>query len=267
MTSPTASAAEAASWERALRDLGSASRAAAEKAYLKSDLEFAGTGVPAIRSLAAAWCRARPGLTHDELTGVVEELWQSPLHECRQAAVVLLERTATLLSPADLPLLEHLLRTSRTWALVDGLAVNVAGSLAERFPEAAAALDRWAVDEDFWLRRSALLALLRPLRAGGGDFERFARYAGDMLTEREFFIRKAIGWVLREVGKRRPDLVAGWLGPRVHQASGVTVREAVKPLPAPIRAALLAGYRDKVPIRWEHDVQATSGSAACPREA
>ena len=67
-------------------------------------------------------------------------------------------------------------------------------------------------------------------------------------TEKEFFIRKAIGWVLREVAKRRPGLVASWLGERVHRASGVTVREAVKPLPAPVRAALLTGYRDKIPL-------------------
>ena len=73
-----------------------------------------------------------------------------------------------------------------------------------------------------------------------------------MLGEREFFIRKAIGWVLREVAKRRPALVAHWLGPRVHLASGVTVREAVKPLPAQMRTALMTGYRDKIPIRWEH---------------
>jgi len=250
---------DAADWERALRELGTASRATSEKAYLKSDLEFAGTAVPAIRALVTAGRKARPGLAHDELTGMVEALWESPLYECRQAAVILLERSVTLLGPADMPLLERLLRTSRTWALVDGLAVNVAGTLAERFPQTGAVLDRWAGDEDFWLRRSALLALLRPLRAGRGDFERFAGYADAMLTEREFFIRKAIGWVLRETGKRRPELVAGWLGPRVHRASGVTVREAVKPLPAPIRAALLAGYRDKIPIRWDHDVKATTG--------
>jgi len=63
-------------------------------------------------------------------------------------------------------------------------------------------LDR-CCDDDFWLRRSAMLGLLRPLRAGGGDFERFARYADAMLEEKEFFVRKAIGWVLREVAKRR----------------------------------------------------------------
>ena len=186
-------------------------------------------------------------------------LWTSPLYECRQAAVILLERTGPLLGPADMPLLEGMLRTSGTWALVDGLAVNVAGGLVERFGDLGDALDRWAADGDFWLRRSALLALLRPLRSGGGDFGRFSRYADTMLTEREFFIRKAIGWVLREVAKRRPDLVASWLGPRVHLASGVTVREAVKPLAEPIRAALLAGYRDKIPIRWEHEDTTTTG--------
>ena len=61
-----------------------------------------------------------------------------------------------------------------------------------------------------------------------------------MLDEREFFIRKAIGWVLRETAKQRPALVAAWLEPRITRLSGVTVREAVRPLPEPTRAALLA---------------------------
>jgi 3-methyladenine DNA glycosylase AlkD len=252
-------AAEAASWERRLRDGGTVARAVSERAYLKSDLEFAGTGVPAIRKMVAAWRKTRPSLSHDEVTGMVQALWASPLYECRQAAVLLLERTTSLLGPADMPLIERLLRTSRTWALVDGLAVSATGDLVERFGELGEVLDRWAVDDDFWLRRSALLALLRPLRAGKGDFDRFARYADAMLGDREFFIRKAIGWVLRETAKRRPYLVAEWLGPRVHLASGVTVREAVKPLPAPMRDALMAGYRDKIPIRWEHLEQVLVG--------
>jgi 3-methyladenine DNA glycosylase AlkD len=245
-------AAEAASWERRLHNAGSPERAVREKAYLKSDLEFAGTGIPAIRALVADWCRVRPSLQHDQVAEIVRALWDCRLYECRQAAVLLLERTTRLLDPSDMALIEHLLRTSHTWALVDGLAVNVTGDLAARFTEVGPVLDRWAADEDFWLRRSALLALLRPLRAGRGDFERFARYADAMLGEQEFFVRKAIGWVLREVAKRRPALVADWLGPRVQLASGVTVREAVKPLPATMRIALMTGYRDKVPIRWEH---------------
>jgi len=179
---------------------------------------------------------------------MVTALWERPVFECRLAAVVVLERAARLLQPADLPLIENLLRRSGTWALVDGLATNVAGDVVERHPELVEALDRWAVDNDFWMRRSAMLALLGPLRRGGGDFDRFARYADQMLAEKEFFVRKAIGWVLRETAKTRPAMVAAWIGPRVHRASGVTVREAVKPLPPDLRSKLLAGYREKRPV-------------------
>jgi 3-methyladenine DNA glycosylase AlkD len=245
---PVDATAQAALLERTLRGLGKPERAVSEKAYLKSDLEFAGAGVPAIRSAVSSWCQARTDLTRDDLVGVVRALWASPLYECRQSAVILLERGTHLLGPADAGLIEDLLRTSHTWALVDGLAANVTGDLVARFPELGATLDRWARDPDFWLRRSALLALLVPLRRGEGDFWRFASYADQMLDEKEFFIRKAIGWVLRETARRRPELVASWLGPRLHRASGVTVREAVKPLPADVRDRLLAAYRLRQPI-------------------
>jgi 3-methyladenine DNA glycosylase AlkD len=68
-----------------------------------------------------------------------------------------------------------------------------------------------------------------------------------MLEEREFFIRKAIGWVLREAGKRRPDDVAAWLAPRTGRASGVAMREAVKYLPADVASMLMDAYRGKRP--------------------
>jgi 3-methyladenine DNA glycosylase AlkD len=166
------------------------------------------------------------------------------LFECRLAAVILLADRRALLEPLDVALVEQLLRTSGTWALVDSLAADVMGSLVERFPELLATLDRWAADDDFWIRRSAMLALLVPLRRGDpAQFERLARYADAMLAEREFFIRKAIGWVLRETAKRQPDLVAAWLTPRAGRASGVTMREAVKWLPADQRDALMAAYR------------------------
>ena len=81
------------------------------------------------------------------------------------------------------------------------------------------------------------------LRRGSGDFGRFGRYADSMLEEREFFIRKAIGWVLRDTGRKRPELIAAWLEPRAERASGVTLREAVKPLPPQTAARLLAAGR------------------------
>jgi hypothetical protein len=73
---------------------------------------------------------------------------------------------------------------ARAEALVDGLSASVVGGLLQRYPELAETLDRWSTDEDFWIRRSALLALLLPLRRGQGDFARFGRYADAMLEER-----------------------------------------------------------------------------------
>ena len=156
------------------------------------------------------------------------------------AAIELLDHDADRLGYDDVELLERMLRESRTWALVDGLAASVVGQLVEGDARVGAILDRWAADDDFWIRRSALLALLVPLRKGGGDFERFGRYADAMLGEREFFIRKAIGWVLRDTARRRPDLVYEWLLPRAARASGVTMREAVKPLSEERRRSLMA---------------------------
>ena len=231
-------ALSAANIERQLRAHGDPARAQGEKRYLKSDLMFFGVSVPDIRKIVKASARQRPGLDHDYLVDLVAELWSDPVHELRMAAAELLRQFHRLLTVEDLGLLERLIRESRTWALVDPLSADVAGEIVIRFRQAMLVLDAWAADEDFWVRRAALLALMRPLKRGG-DFTAFARYADAMLDDKEFFVRKAIGWVLREVAKTRPDEVFEWLAPRAHRASGVTLREAVKYLGDDQRARVL----------------------------
>jgi 3-methyladenine DNA glycosylase AlkD len=238
--------AAAAEVERRLAGVSKPERAAHEKAYLRSDLRFLGASVPAIRSVATT-IAAELAPDRAGLLALVEALWARGVHECRMAAVELLSLATGQLCADDMVLLERLLRESRTWALVDGLAVSVIGPLVEREASARIVLDRWAADRDFWVQRAALLALLPGLRRGEGDFTRFARYADGVLDSREFFLRKAVGWVLREVGRTRPELVVEWLAPRTGRASGVTVREAVKHLPAEDRDALLDAYRAGVP--------------------
>lgn len=254
---PTA-AELAAAVDARLRRAGVPARAEGEKRYLKSDLTFYGVGRPGIRQIVGAVLEEHAGsaehggssdhgglseprclLDRRRVLAGARALWAPPVHERRCAAIHLLDRHTVLLQPADLALVERFIRQSRTWALVDWLAIPVAGALVERLPELGAELDRWAGDADFWVRRSALLALLPALRRGEGDFARFGRYADAMLDEREFFIAKAIGWVLRELAKKRPALVVDWLLPRADRASAVTRREAVKYLPAPDRARIV----------------------------
>lgn len=230
----------AATVDERLRDMADPERALKERAYLKSQLTHYGTSVPATRAAVKHVRRAHPDLEHDDVVMLATVLWADAVHERRLATVEVLHAFVDLLGPTDADLLERLLREARTWALLDGLAVPVVGTLAERHPEYGEVLDRWAGDPDFWLRRAALLSLLKPLRRGSGDVERFFRYADQMLDEREFYIRKAIGWVLRDTARKQPGLVFEWLLPRSGRASGVTIREAVKHLSAEQRAAVLA---------------------------
>jgi 3-methyladenine DNA glycosylase AlkD len=220
-------AARADDIESRLREVGTAERAESEKRYLKSDLEHLGATVWQVRRVVRSVADDQSALSHSDLIGLARALWAKPVFERRLAAAMLLEARADLLRPRDLVLLQRLVRESRTWALVDVLAEDVIGRLLVAHREAAASLDRWALDDDFWVRRAALLSQLEPLRAGA-PFVRFAGYADAMLDEKEFFIRKAIGWVLRETGKRRPEEVYEWLLPLARRASGITLREAVK---------------------------------------
>ena len=217
--------------ENALKRAADPGRAGNEKRYLKSKLEHLGVSVPLIRKTAREWLHRHPETRRQDFLPVVCALWADPVHEYRVCAAELLRQRTDRLEAADLQLVEGLLRQSGTWALVDNLALHVAGPLLVRFPELCRFLDRWATDDDFWIRRAALLALLMPLRRGEGQFDRFSRYADAMLEEEEFFIRKAIGWVLREVSRKDPESVFHWLSPRVTRASALTLREASKYLP------------------------------------
>ncbi len=120
--------------ERQLRDAGSPARAVGERNYLKGSLGFAGATVTATRAIVTAWRRAHPELTGERLTELAAALWDRPIFECQDAAVILLTDRSTLLSVRDGPLAERFLRTSGTWALADGLAADVMGSLVERLP-------------------------------------------------------------------------------------------------------------------------------------
>jgi 3-methyladenine DNA glycosylase AlkD len=228
--------------ETELRRSGSPERAVDEKRYLKSDMDFLGATLADIRRVAR---QTAEGLDRDGALRLVEELWSVPTFERRMAATLVLELRADDLRSEDLRMIERLIRESRTWALVDVLSGDVVGEMGLRL-RIRGTLDRWARDDDFWVRRSSLLAELTPLKHGA-PFDPFARRADAMLDETEFFIRKAIGWVLRETSKKRPDEVYRWIAPRTHRASGVTMRETVKYLDARRAEQLMRAYKEARP--------------------
>lgn len=232
-----------ASLDRALRARVVPGRAEQEKRYLKSDREHLGVPVPAVREVAKAWVKAekagRPGgFGEAEALAVAGELWTTGIYEHASAGLEILR--CVRLSPAALPFLEARLREAKTWALVDVIAPELVGPILRRHPAERGILDRWAGDPDPWVRRAALLADLLEIRKGEGDWDAWTRRADALLGDASFWIRKAIGWVLRERAKRRPDEVAAWIEPRAGRMAGLTFREATRSLPAETRAALEA---------------------------
>ncbi|CAN5909156.1 DNA alkylation repair protein [soil metagenome] len=228
-----------------LRPLGTTRRAEGERQYLKSSLTHVGVTMPQIRRTVRAFVDDHPQLTVADHVALTGPLWSRGIYELRQVAVQLLERPAVALDVEVLGTVQRLVHDAHTWALVDPLAVKVIGEIARHDARVWDRLNAWAIDDDMWVRRSALLAHLPTLRVDRRVFPQFAGYADSMLAEREFFIRKAIGWVLREVGKRDPQPVTAWLEPRTARVSGVTIREAVKYLPEADRDRLLTAYRER----------------------
>jgi 3-methyladenine DNA glycosylase AlkD len=226
----------------AMLPLADAERAGQAKRYLKSDLDFLGVSVPDIRSAVTGTARSGPDPGRAGALAWARTLWREPVHERRTAAIEVLRRYIRSLEPADLALAEAWIREAHGWAYVDPLAGDIAGPIALRHQDAWPLIDAWAADADFWVRRSALLTLLPGIRKGQPDRERFERYATPMLAEKEFFIRKAIGWVLRETAKKDPAYVTAWTREHLDLMSGVTFREAVRRLP-PEQAERLEAIR------------------------
>ena len=236
---------QVAGFKRSFSSAVSPSRARGERAYLKSDDRFHGVTVPFIRHTAARFRRENLHLARPRLLGLVARLWQSPYHDLRSLGIALLEAYQELLRAGDFSVVEDMLRKSRTWDHVDWLSVKVAGSLVRRFKSSRRTLVRWSKDDNFWIRRASMLALLDVLRWDSRDLPLFERFASRMIDEREFFIRKAIGWVLREVSKRDPEPVDRFLTAYIARVPGLTLREGSKYLPSKRRDELLAAYRTR----------------------
>jgi len=225
-------------FRKRFQEKGTPERATGEKAYLKSPLQFHGVAVPEVRRACADFLKTQPGWGRREWRALVDALYQTDFHDLRSAGIGLLQHRSALLTPEDVPWLIQLVRRSANWAHVDWLATKVFGPVVEAHPELRGELRVWAQDPDFWVRRTALLTQLDALRSGGGDFRLFEEIAAPMLPEKEFFIRKAIGWVLRDMSRKRPELTHRFLLAHREQLSGLTLREGAKHLPPKLRATL-----------------------------
>ena len=206
-------------------------RAAGAQAYLKSAMPQLGVRVPEVRRIVKAEVAAAPLASGDELRSAVLELFRTATYrEERYAAIDL---TASKLVRTDLamvPVYEEIIRTGAWWDLVDGVEDRLGRLLQAHRDVLTPVLLRWSTDPDFWIRRSSITAQLGA--KANTDTGLLATVIEANLADREFFIRKAIGWALREFAKTDPAWVRQFAAAHGAALSPLSRREALRNLPA-----------------------------------
>ncbi len=198
-------------------------------AYMKTDMPFFGVKKPDRVPIVRALKRDFAPPDRDTYERWVRALWRLPHREEKYVALALARQSHGFIEPASLPLYEDLIRDGAWWDFVDEVAVQLVGQVVARYPAAGWPLmDQWIGADDMWLRRSAIICQLKHKEAT--DEARLFRYCRARAHESEFFIRKAIGWALREYAKTRPDRVRAFLAEMGGQLSGLSRREASKHL-------------------------------------
>ena len=198
-------------------------RAPGQQAYMKSAMPFYGVPLPEVRRLTKS---AATGMTDAAtLRATAIQLWDEASHrEERYAAIHLLGQRALRADPGVLPIVEHMVRTGQWWDITDELAHHVAEALDARPVETTALVLKWSVDQDFWMRRIAILSQLG--RRDRVDPVLLAAVIQSNSDDPEFFIRKAIGWALREYARVAPDWVRAYV--EGTPLSPLSRREALK---------------------------------------
>lgn len=204
-------------------------RAAGTQAYMKSTLPSLGLRVPDVRRLTLAAAAAHPFSSAGELRATVLELWRNATaREERYAAIDLTGLRPVANDLLMLPVYEEIIRTGAWWDFVDGVSSRVGGLLQAHRSMMTEVLLTWSTDQDFWIRRCAITSQLKAKARTDQALLRAVIEAN--LADPGFFIRKAIGWALREYAKTDPEWVRNFVAEKGAGLSPLSRKEALRHL-------------------------------------
>ncbi|HEU0199961.1 MAG TPA: DNA alkylation repair protein [Burkholderiaceae bacterium] len=207
--------------------------AAPMQAYMKSSLPFYGLKAPLRRRLQADVVARHPCTSTSALAATMKQLWRAARYrEERYAAIEIARdrRHAKLATLALLPLWEEMIRDGAWWDYCDDISASAIGPLLESEPaRMKPVLRRWARGKDIWLRRAAFLCQRRHKAV---DAELLYDCILPSLDRDEFFLRKGIGWALRERAYAAPAEVIEFCRTYADRLAPLTRREALRVLAA-----------------------------------
>ena len=214
---------------RELAKVGDKDDAQAMAAYLKTDMPFFGVKRSAYKPIFKEMMKRFPIETRVEYESAVKTMWARPHREEKYFAIGIARDARRYISPPSLRIYRRLVIEGAWWDFVDEIAINLVGKiLLEHRDRTAPIMEKWIDDRDMWIRRTALLAHLK--HKSETDTAMLFDHCLRRADEPEFFIRKAIGWVLRQYARTDPDAVARFVMDNRETWSGLTFREATKHL-------------------------------------
>jgi len=160
---------------------------------------------------------------------VVLSLWRLRHREEKYLAIAVAQMYPDFIRPESIPLYERLIREGAWWDFVDEIAGRILGRLLlNDRREVWASIDRWIDDDDLWIRRAAIICQLKLKEHT--DHARLFRYCLARAGDEDFFIRKGIGWALRQYSYTAPERVRGFLLENRNRLSPLSYREGAKVL-------------------------------------
>lgn len=214
------------------RKLADPKRAPQMQAYMKSAMPYLGIPTPLMRRTCKVLFRESIFESSAEWQALVLDLWRGACHrEERYAAIELtgVRQARDFQTPDAIALYEEMIVTGAWWDFVDTLASNRIGPILRDFPRPMKKLMReWSTCDDMWKRRTSILCQLGAKQAT--DLKLLYDCIEPSIHKREFFLRKAIGWALRQYAWTDAEEVRRYVKERSDDLSPLSKREALKNL-------------------------------------
>ncbi|MFG6495600.1 DNA alkylation repair protein [Fictibacillus sp. UD] len=193
--------------------------------YMRGQYEYFGLRAPIMKETMKAFIKENGLLAHNELFPFLKEVWAMPEREMQMAGLSLADKLKKQMTIEDIEWIEYIIVNKSWWDTVDHIAKHIAGYYFLKFPEEITHVtERWIDSKNIWLMRSAILFQLG--YKDKTDKELLAHIIKETKYEQDFFIRKGIGWALREYAYTNGD----WVWEFVHkeELSPLSYKEAIK---------------------------------------
>ena len=196
-----------------------------QKAYMRNQFEYFGIKSPIRKEIQRPFLRKEALPSKQELPDIVKELWNLQQRELQYFAMELVSKYNRQFEEDDIALFEWMLTHKSWWDTVDFIAAHIIGGYFKIFPEKRdKIIERWINSGNIWLMRSSLLFQLKYNDNLDTDFLTFVIYS--VSGSKEFFINKAIGWILRQYSKTNPQWVIDFVNN--NELNNLSRREALK---------------------------------------